>query len=139
MCVVCVVCVSLFFNACDVTTQLAPDAPSPGRNKAQGKTEHYLCHTLTTRQTPRRACTPGSPNCLGAVSAQLFCTVRQRRANPCLSENPASRVTPPSTLSHFSMYSSSEFIAYVRLISLIHSSSYSQFSSSSNSSSDSEL
>ena len=40
-CVWCVVLchcftVSLFFNACDVTTKLAPDAPSPRRNKTQG-------------------------------------------------------------------------------------------------------
>ena len=35
-CVVCCFTVSLFFNACDVKTKLAPDKPSPRRNKTQG-------------------------------------------------------------------------------------------------------
>ena len=75
-CVLCVVCcftVSLFhcftpLNACDVTTQLAPDAPSPGRNNIK-EDRTTSCATLTTHQTPRRTCTTESPNCLGAVTA----------------------------------------------------------------------
>ena len=52
-CVLCVVCcftVSLFFNACYVTTKLAPDAPSPRRNKT--KLGHAESHSQRVRQYP---------------------------------------------------------------------------------------
>ena len=54
-CVLCVVCcvfhcfiVSLFFNACDVTTKLAPDAPSPRRKTNLDHAESILstCSTI---------------------------------------------------------------------------------------------
>ena len=80
-----------------MTTQLAPDAPSPGRNKTQGKTEHYMCHSHDSPDT-ETSLHPGIAELLGRSQRVTFCTVRQRRANPCLSENPTSRVTPPSQL-----------------------------------------
>ena len=64
-CVLCVVCcvlfhcftVSLFFNACDVTTKLAPDAPSPRRNKTD--TEKTAQETLQ-HPSDRVTSTPGA-------------------------------------------------------------------------------
>ena len=40
-CCCCCFTVSLFFNACDVTTKLAPDTPSPRRNKQLGHAESH--------------------------------------------------------------------------------------------------
>ena len=56
-CVVCcVLCgcftVSLFFNACDVTTKLAPDAPPPRRNKKKLTTLNHNASTCSTTTSP---------------------------------------------------------------------------------------
>ena len=86
LCVVCCVlihCFTLLQRAVSRTEQ------------HKGRQSKLLCHSHKTPHTDTRL-HRGIAELLGRNQRVTFCAVRQRCADPCLSENTASRVTPPS-------------------------------------------